>query len=600
MSISDHAHDRIVLPPGLEWERVRALLAGGLGDRVFRLTVTLRGRRAVLEGAVFSEEVKADIGHLVVLNTFVDGIDNLLEVTSPLYSAGDDFDAPPQPATLPETSTVTRYPDIRTTEGTPLAGDSIDIVADLLVSASKTTEAEPMELGFRSDQPHLDIDVEIHSSQLDIPEAQRFAIIRVRRDGPSMPALFSGRVREDAVEIEVRLIFSFAGRYSGSATRTIPVGRAPEINGEERSYTVGGSGLSVDRSARPPSLTVRIFNNGSADGNCVWSFDTAPHLRHLGVSNRVCTSVLGQSPKDYFTTKFRQCPILPAGTHQGTLRGLGETIWGAVPQQFSEIYRLVRGAEGPEFPIQILTDEPHVPWELMFVGSAASDVEGHLALMHPVARWSLNENAAPASYRFGRRVSFVPQYARGATLPAAEAEGQWLATEVDAERGAPDFASFMGLLTGTSGHAVQLVHFAGHGAAEGAPNEIGLRMQDHWVPVEQINGSVRLGKRDAPLFVLNACQVGNADRALGAVTGWPAALARQGFGGVVAPLWSIQDESAASFVRSLLTGILKEGLSIGAASLAAKKANAAASPSAYAYVMYGDVMAIAETSPTPR
>jgi hypothetical protein len=593
------SHIPMELPVGDEWSKLRALLAGDIEAQLFSLKVTLRAQRAVLEGSVFSEEVKAELQRLVFLNTSVVGVDNLLSVNSPLYSAGDDFDGPPtsgeESGTPPGPvmlSQVTRYPDIRTT-AVPQPGSPLDIVADLGMTPSLNVEGKPVVFDVDADWDTLEIDVEIHSWQLDIADDQRRKVIQVRRDRASVPALFSGVVKEDAGQVDVELAFFHAGRFSGAAKRTLEIVKAPIAEKIEISAETTG-GLSIDRSAKAPSLTVKIMSRGGPSGECVWAFDTAPHLRHIGASNQMCTSLLGQAPQEYFNTKFRQCPQLPAGTHVGTLRGIGELIWDVVPKEFGKIYKAIQDVDGPGFPIQILTNEPAVPWELMFVQAAVADREGHLALKHPLARWILNEGPPAASYRYGQRLSFAPEYPYNATLPAAREEGEWLATTFGAQRSNACFADFMNLLTTPPAGRVQLVHFAGHGASQGDPNAIGLKMADHWVTVEQINSSVTLGNRDAPLFILNACQVGSTDQALGSVAGWPPALAKRAFGGVIAPLWSVQDKPASLYVRSLLTALLDQGATIGTASLQARLAYQQSSASAYAYLTYGDVMATAE------
>lgn len=111
---------------------------------------------------------------------------------------------------------------------------------------------------------------------------------------------------------------------------------------------------------------------------------------------------------------------------------------------------------------------------------------------------------------------------------------------------------------------------------------------------DEMNGSVRVGRDHRPMFILNACQVGQAQHALGSISGWPSALLRQGFGGLVAPLWSIQDNTASKFMREFLAGFIGNGETLGQAALSARRANAGENASSYAYLVYGDVMATAQ------
>ncbi|MET3897989.1 hypothetical protein ABIB57_001935 [Devosia sp. UYZn731] len=595
----DAYHAQLYLPDGQQWEALRTILTQQYDDQIETLRLSLNGERAVLDGLVFSLEVKTTLERVILANTSVSTIDNHLVVSSPLYSAGDPFDdfvgahqvdLDLDPSSF---SGVIRYPDIRTTEvATP--GDVIDVVADLGLSPNDNVDGGPIVFD-DGDWTSLDVDVEIHSLQLDIAPQDRRGVIRIRRLERSIPTLFSGKVVADAQEVTIQLTFSLGGRFCGSASRTLEVKGVQKTIAAEPINKAGDGSLSLERNATPPDLTVKIYSGGRSDGQCTWSFETSPALRHIGATNTVCTSSLGgESPKDYFLAKFQMCPVLPAGAHAGALRGIGERISEIVPADFLSIYRAVHDAVGPGFTIQILTDEPYVPWELMFLGASVAGEDGHLLLLHPVARWALNERAAASSFGFGQRISFVPSYERGATLPAAEEEGRWLHETHGVLRAHPTFADFVDLLTEPPVDKVQLVHFAGHGASEGPPNAIGLRMQDHWVAVENINSSVKLGERDAPLFILNACQVGSSNVALGSVVGWPSQLAKRSFGGIVAPLWSVQDEHASLYVRSLVEQLFDAGATIGRAALAARLQHQSASSSAYAYLTYGDVMAKAQ------
>ncbi|OXE38680.1 hypothetical protein CCS92_27815, partial [Methylobacterium radiotolerans] len=47
------------------------------------------------------------------------------------------------------------------------------------------------------------------------------------------------------------------------------------------------------------------------------------------------------------------------------MKGIGEEIWEAAPSAFKAVYIDLYSRLGRDFPIQIITDEPHVPWEMM-------------------------------------------------------------------------------------------------------------------------------------------------------------------------------------------------------------------------------------------
>lgn len=115
-------------------------------------------------------------------------------------------------------------------------------------------------------------------------------------------------------------------------------------------------------------------------------------------------------------------------------------------------------------------------------------------------------------------------------------------------------------------------------------------MTDGWVSSKEVHSGVRLGMRDGTFVVLNACSAGTADETLGVVGGWPTRLATRGFGGVLAPIWAVQDEHASSVVLHQLDGLTK-GRPLGEAMRDARVCYRNASATPYAYLCHGDVMA---------
>ncbi len=245
------------------------------------------------------------------------------------------------------------------------------------------------------------------------------------------------------------------------------------------------------------------------------------------------------------------------------MRGIGEQIWQATPRCFKGLYAELRELHGPRFPIQIVTNDPHVPWEMMHPdGDAGVTDPDHLFMTHPVARWFAgNQGGMRSRLPKGRIVTFVPDYTDGFG-PAGCRRGR-----TTARRGA---SSGM-----RGGHVrrlhrlpraiptdapVSILHFAGHAnaPAEGGDyNEEGLRMMDGWVSHTEIHGNVVLGMKDGTFVVLNACSAGVANHTLGIVEGWPAGLARRGFGGILAPIWAVIDDMASSIVLDQVAALTK-------------------------------------------
>jgi tetratricopeptide (TPR) repeat protein len=141
-----------------------------------------------------------------------------------------------------------------------------------------------------------------------------------------------------------------------------------------------------------------------------------------------------------------------------------------------------------------------------------------------------------------------------------------------------------------------IVHFAGHGEVLGrnsVERQFIIRFEDGTFDVMDWRGlSVRRGNGRA-LFFFNACDVGQAESAAGAVEGWgPAALAK-GASGYIGGLWPLKDDPASRFAVAFYSAISRM-LQHGDASVAEALAEArrlvysTGDATFLAYAFYGD------------
>lgn len=281
-------------------------------------------------------------------------------------------------------------------------------------------------------------------------------------------------------------------------------------------------------------------------------------------------------------------PSLSAGTFRRKMKGIGKQIWDAAPADFRAAYLGYRERIGKEFPIQFLSDDPFVPWELM-----VADDGDHLFLDHPVSRWPLSKGKTMAQrLPRGTILSFVPEYSGNGSLPAAISEGRWIVRERAAVAVEPKRDSFLNVLDGNHGSPVGMIHFAGHGRADGGERNAGIRFEDDWVTLDDVNaGSVTLGRDCRTFVVLNACEAGSQSAVLGMNWGWSDALASLAFAGILAPLWKIQDAVAGEILKDFLPSLHDSGETLGRSMRNARLAHANSSVSALAYIAHGDVMA---------
>jgi hypothetical protein len=288
--------------------------------------------------------------------------------------------------------------------------------------------------------------------------------------------------------------------------------------------------------------------------------------------------------------------------YQALFAGLGSTLWERTPKSFQDTYRALRSAYGAEFEIQLVLDDPYVPWELML-----PDVDGARPLFvdHPVARWSLNYRGSMKSrIQGGPSLSCVPTYdgeMRVAVLQSAQMEGQLLRTKYAADPLPPYRKEVLEYLRGD--RRVGLFHFAGHGRYVGGPAASEILLDDGPLNALEVKGTYRTGLEHhsvlrGALVLFNACESGRSEDFLGASNGWPEAFAHHGVGGLIAPLWPVYDQHAFEAISDILSGALEARQPPATVLRNLRRTHENAdSPSYLSYLFFGDVMARLSRSP---
>lgn len=584
---------KISVPNGKGWAEIRESIAASFQDEIWNLSITEQGHNISVSGRVMSETIK-ELLQAYFNDLFSEGhISFRVIVESPLSPATKqpDWNQPQSPQQGGEIvpNMLTRFPSISANEP-PKIGRLYAFQVDLSDEADADTVGDTISIEIDDDNwTVLTIDVEVQSDQLEFDEGDSRKTIELRSDKTSRSAKFVAMVNEHAAltgDVSIIVSFSFKDRVRGFGHRRFPLatdaGTAPTSSG-------ASGAIVIDRSSAP-SLTIKIRHSETHTGECVWSFE-APWARNSREASSMPKVQLGVNAHQYFREKFAQVRRFTPGKHVGALRGIGEKIWEAAPQEFKDLYASLRKELGPQFPIQIFTNEPHVPWELMFPDDNAIPGADHLCMTHPMARWTQGSNNLVAILPDGCIASFVPRY-DDEPLAAAVAEGEFLVKELGATEMKATFDGFRNFLAAPEAEKVAIVHFAGHGAGQNAmAGSQGLRMTDDWFPIEEINSSVKLGKRDRSFVVLNACEVGTQTETLGSLHGWPSELIKHGFGAVIAPFWAVQDEHAGTVIKTAISSFYHQGFSLGRALTSARQTTAQSSAAAFAYVCYGDVMA---------
>jgi hypothetical protein len=365
------------------------------------------------------------------------------------------------------------------------------------------------------------------------------------------------------------------------------------------------SGLPLGVAA--PDLTVRWEETGGAHPECTVVV-ASPHLGPLKVepcrtaeelrplfSNRLARIVGGAS--------FRGVTPARADAAQPLeeLRGFGMELDQLVPGAFREAFwQLVdKQRTDPSFQfrtIQIYTNNPAFPWELVIPVRSGRPYEAFLGAKFQMARWHIDDDVRDLGtlalpLRAVRAIA--PNYSGGAALPSQ-------GTELAAMRSLPGFATAQGTVNGLrsllEAPPEGIIHFAGHGDAAPGPDgsvNYDIRLEDGLFDPTRLRAFSGLSSHH-PLFFLNACDTGQETVAAGLIDGWAGAVLASGASGFVGGLWPLSDRGAAAFsaefYAELKDGLTRQrGVAISEILMRSReKLLSLGDPTVLAYVFYGD------------
>lgn len=415
---------------------------------------------------------------------------------------------------------------------------------------------------------------------------------------------------------EARANFYLNQRWCGEARRNIDVRRDTTVPPLTDIPVPTGTpwGLALEPGATPADLIVRI-QKGQLAGEFYWSCQS-PHMDFVPPANGSDRMSLGEDAAEFVKKTFTPYAGLPLDKLKlANVEGAGEKIYNNTPPHFRDCYwKLWHAASDGKFlfdSVQIVTDEPCVPWELMRLADAkrAKNVPPELfAIRHCVGRWLAAESTAlrqrisvskvavsASSYKDINKVA--------AKLPWADHE---LKLMIDHYRAKPVPLVSGDLLKFLEGGIAQAVHLACHGKMSIVqPDASVLVMEDTPndltpLSIARYEVSNGLGNHH-PLVFLNACDVGAMGATLSLVAGFPAAFLYAGAAALISPLWAVNDERAhriaEEFYRDVFVASPSKPLGAVLRDLRAKWKQE--NHLTYlAYVLYGDPMAMVDFRPS--
>jgi len=325
---------------------------------------------------------------------------------------------------------------------------------------------------------------------------------------------------------------------------------------------------------RPADIELRIHLDGNGDHPVlrfvVHSPDGRAGFHHFPAGE----TALQDSPHDYQQRLLRELERTHGPGSARRQSALGEKLWrDLVPERFRNIYRELGDAR----TMQITSDEPWIPWELVrpYEQEAGRTVldEEPWCLRFDLTRWLAGKLGIPghvqvASMAF-MKVGLLDGEQASAALTTESQRLRRLLAGVGVEDLSPsrvDGAQVNRLLDQAAGH-LGLWHFCGHGDARGLLLADGTRLRH-----DDIAGHREADLcRRRPLVVLNVCRSAQQEWGPGGLAGWAETFVRRCGAVFVGTLWAVTDDVAAHLATELYDH-LHRGHSIGPALTAARHA----------------------------
>jgi len=549
-----------------------------------------------------------------------------------------------------EGRSVERFPTMEAPDevepGTPFAVQvsltELKLSPEVKVKSGRTTAEGKLrlELSEKPDDEPWIIDVALSAPGFEFVSGKNLVPVNLPKQGDSDPALFQLRARPTTVarlQTELYATYWEKGKFLAKVSKPIaivaaagqgapgpmPAEQPPAPPASPPRRAVQEARMAMSDAGAVPDLTLWVLEGLDASRpNDMQVIVQSPHLQPATAVQQMPPDLDAWLLAHYggFAGRVTRgskamgddAPAPPDGgpgdggkaATVAMMRGFGRELYARfAPPVVKEAHAQLRDKLGDRFQsIQIFTNSPRLPWELMVAPARADKPEtDFFGIQYRVARWHISSDGRvlgrPAPrVALDKLMVVAPEYAGGLELPSQQAEVQMLKRlgkhRYRSVKGT--MAGVGGLLAGNDGPSSGVVHFSGHGTVKKTEQrtpsfaiqlggvELNLMM---WKGLSGDWGGAH------PLVFLNACEVGRAERTAGFVDGWGPAVLEKGASGYIGGLWPLGDTAAADFAqRFYVAGLPSSRLTSVADALrgARKRFYDTGDPTYLAYVFYGD------------
>ncbi len=373
----------------------------------------------------------------------------------------------------------------------------------------------------------------------------------------------------------INATYEIGGQVVGAAFRPVVVISNPDVEAPAPPRP-GSLDVAIPTGEVPPDLTV-VLHEGEEPGR-LWLVMGTPYADDVPLPDEKIAVDVGGDAREYARLLIDYMNALEGKPGLwDALVGKGRLLAEQLPNVFwttlRDVADRVRTA-GDHWPptLLLLSDEPYIPWELTAMASELFDHDAppFLGAQVSMGRWVLKRAQLPPPHELEASeiavvtgdYSSIPGWPvlKAADGERTELEARYGAVSVDA-----NYADVRAVINGTPPRDV--LHMAIHGKYDEHSVANGLILADRTVlDSDKVRGLDMTGR---PFVFLNACQVGTGSEVLGDYSGIAAEFLNAGASGVIAPLWSVQDDIAKSVALTFYERVFA-GSSVGEAVRAAR------------------------------
>lgn len=403
------------------------------------------------------------------------------------------------------------------------------------------------------------VQVWLHAPAFDLldPAYQEIAV-PPRQD--SAPAVFHLRPREAGPK-EIFLDFFQATRLLGAVSVPVEVSEQPVAEAPAVGQAMV---LSLEREVPHPDRTLRIVwdsERSSLEFTLIrenWP-ETFPPVRLSGDPRSLAAELLKEL--DVLTGEEDPTVKAVAGTKhelskeevERRLKKAGYEIWRRLPQELRSLYTRERRDWTRKSSLLICSDEPYLPWELVWPYGEGWEDEGPWCLTLRLSRWlsrkeSGEGNPGPPGSLSLTAVACIAT----SDLEKAEQERasllEWM-RQIGIRDVSPRDLRWKTVMDLLESKGYDWLHVASHGSFHAEAPELhsaiwldrrtaitpqhfaGPKIEDHL-------------RQERPAFFFNACHTGRLGWGFSGLGGWAQRLIACGAGMFLGPLFAVEDESA--------------------------------------------------------